>query len=70
MIPKIKTFYSPWKHPIKWWRERKLRRILQVFVSHKYPQIEQELLKAQVDMMLYGHAVMKGGKHVPIRNII
>lgn len=61
----IRANYSFWRHPIKWFRERKMRHILQLFMDQKYPDLAPEIRKAQIDMMFYGGAFLKGDKHIP-----
>jgi hypothetical protein len=56
MIPQIIPNYSFWRHPIRWMRERKMRRFMQVLLLEKWPKMEPELQRMYTEAMLYGTA--------------
>lgn len=62
----VKMNVNFWLHPIKWWQARKTRKVMQFIMNQKYRQMEPEIRKMETDLLLYGHAAMRGDKHVKI----
>jgi len=60
---------SFFRHPIKWFRARKLRPMVQAFLDSKYPEWGGEVRKAMCDQVLYGSSFMKGGKHISFTEV-
>jgi hypothetical protein len=60
----LKTKYKIWRNPIKWWKERKMLKIMQFIFQKEYEKMEPEIAKAKTDLFLYGHTILKDGKHV------
>ena len=62
---KITANYSFWRHPIKWIKERKLRKIMQTYANIQWRNgMKDEIYKRQEDMIFHGTAIMKHGKRV------
>jgi hypothetical protein len=53
---KIKASYSFWKHPIRYVKEMKYRRILQLFMEYEWEHgMKEEVEKETKDLLLYGY---------------
>jgi uncharacterized protein YkvS len=58
--------YSFWKHPIKWWKDRKAIKILDLYINSKWKNgLKEEVEKMTEDMLMYGSTIMdKDGKRI------
>ncbi len=55
-IIKIKANYSFWKHPIRWLKERKTRKVLQLLANYNWKnRWEKEFEDKYKNMILYGN---------------
>jgi hypothetical protein len=66
----LSATYSFFQHPIKWLKEWRIRRLVRKHIQRRYAEMQPELQKAEMDMFLYGGAVMKGDKHVPFMDYV
>lgn len=67
---KVVRNYSFWRHPIKWWKDRKAIALLDLYVNKKWEEgMREEVFKANMDMMFYGGAIFdsKTMKNVPMK---
>ena len=56
---KVKANYSFWKYPIKWIRERKVRKLLEVYLENEWKNgLGDKVYKANLEMMLYGQVLL------------
>jgi hypothetical protein len=57
---RIKANYSFWKHPIKWIRERKMRKVLEKMVNfHWQNGGREEVQKKMTEALMFGTNVTK-----------
>ena len=62
---KITRNYSFWKHPIKWWKDRKVMKVANFLINYQWKHgMKEEVEKMQYDIMFYGTAVAKDGKRI------
>ena len=62
---KIIRNYSFWKHPIKWWKDRKKMKVANFLINYQWKHgMKEEVEKMQMDMFLYGSAIAKDGKRI------
>ena len=59
---KIKPTASFWKNPVKWYRHKKIAKVMTEYLNQT--EIQEELYKAEREMMLYGNVIMKNGRVV------
>lgn len=56
---KVIRNYSFWRHPIKWWKDRKPRALLEMYLNHRWDKdLEQEVEKMLKDVFLNGSTTM------------
>jgi len=64
---KITRNYSFWKHPIKWFRDRKKMKMANFLINYEWEHgMREEVEKMQMDILLHGTAIMKKGKRVDL----
>lgn len=68
---KITRNYSFWKHPFKWWRDRKVIKVANFLINYEWEHgMREEVYKMQEDLIFYGSAFCKDGKRIDPKNII
>ena len=67
---KIIRNYSFWKHPIKWWKDRKIMKMANFFVNYEWEhRMREEVQKMKMDIFLYGSAVAKNGRRIDSKDV-
>lgn len=68
---KVTRNYSFWRHPIKWWKDRRKIALLDLYVNHRWENgMREEVFEMNMDFLRYGSAVMdKDGKRVDPSNL-
>ena len=62
---KITSFYKWYRNPIKWWKDRKPIKFMNLMANHWYENGgEEEICKMQAEVLMYGTAVMKDGTRI------
>lgn len=62
---KVTRNYSFWRHPIKWWMDRKKINIMNAYVNYQWEHgMREEISKMNTDLFLYGSAAMKDGRRI------
>ena len=63
---KVSRNYSFWRHPIKWWNDRKNIALLNMYVNYQWEHgMREEVAEMKWDIFKYGTAIMdKNGKRV------
>lgn len=62
---KITRNYSFWKHPIKWFKDRKKVKMANFLINYQWEHgMREEVQQMSHDMMFYGSVIMKDGKRV------
>lgn len=57
---KVIRNYSFWRHPIKWFKDRKAIAVLNQVVNYQWENwMKEEVHEAQRNMMLYGTSIIK-----------
>ncbi len=71
MRVEIKRSYSFWRHPIKWFKDRKKIKVLEFLVNNELDKgLADEIYKVQSDMVIYGFGGLdKDGKRVHPRKL-
>ncbi len=68
---KITRNYSFWKHPIKWWKDRKIFKVANFIINQEWQNgLKEEVSKMEMDIFMHGTAVMKKGKRVDPTNLL
>ena len=56
--------YSFWRHPIKWWKDRKKIALMNILVNNYWENGGKETVeKATMEAMLYGTTIIKQGAY-------
>jgi len=65
MNPIIKSKYKWYKNPIKYFRDRKKIKLMNIIFLEWYnKEGRKEIDKCKLDLLLYGTAIMSNGKRV------
>jgi len=66
----ITRTYSFWRHPIKWWKDRKKFAFMNIMANQMWKNgMKEEVEKMQLDMLMYGSAVMKDGERIDLTTL-
>ena len=62
---KVSRKYSFWRHPIKYFKDRKKIAFLEMYLNNQWENgLREEVDKVNRDILFYGGAFMKDGKRV------
>jgi len=60
---------SFFRNPIKRFRARKLRPMVQAFLDSNYPECNPEIRRFMCNQVLYNSSFTKGGKHISFTEV-
>lgn len=62
---KIKSLWKWWKHPIRWYKDRKKIKLMNIMANHWYQNGgSEEVSKMTVEAIIYGTAISKDGVRI------
>ena len=68
---KVCRKYSFWKHPFRYFKDRKAIKFINWYVNYQWNNgLKEEVEKGELDLLMYGGAVMKDGKHIDYKEFI
>ena len=67
---KIVSLYVWYRNPIKWWKDRKKVRFMNVLANHYWENGgEEEVARMTAEAIIYGTAISKSGERVNYHNL-
>jgi hypothetical protein len=62
---KIKSLYLWWRNPIKWWKDRKCIKVMNVLANYQWEHgMKEEVAKITAEAIVYGTAISKDGVRI------